>query len=302
MKVEPTVADELASKEVMVYYHAANRRVFQGSVWLRNIPGALAGASAELARSGVNLVATSSSNISNTNLAEWAFFAEAGEGWAGLKKTQEVLEGCPGVVKSVLKEGNEGMVVDDLHYPLRLSTGEPAMVMSRKNFRDMFNRMRTVFGSGGRAIIYELGLASGIEDYAHFARILGSNNLQRRVPDLVSLYTAHGWGRVGSVGHPRSGFSLRPFRGTVRLYDSFECTGVRATAPNSDFLRGHLEGFAQTLTGETIKCEETKCVSTGAAYCQFECHEVTLPPNTSVSWKSEVWRSLNSKSLNETFR
>lgn len=285
-----------------MYYHAANRRVFQGSVWLKNIPGAMAGASAELARSGVNLIATSSSNISNTDLAEWAFFAEAGEGWAGLKKTQEVLEGCPGVVKSVLKEGNEGMVVDDLHYPLLLSTGEPAMVMSRKTFRDMFNRLRMVYGSGGRAIIYELGLASGIEDYARFARIFGTNDLQRRVPELFSLYTAQGWGRVENVGHPRAGFSLQPFRGTLRVYDSFECTGVKATTPNSDFLRGHLEGFARTLTGETIKCEETKCVSAGDAYCQFECHEETLPPNASTSWKSEVWRSLNSKSLNETLR
>jgi hypothetical protein len=195
-KTKPAVDDTLAAKEVMVYYHAANRRVFQGSVWLKNVPGALAGASAELARSGVNLITTSSSNISNTDLSEWAFFAETGERWAGLREIQEALERCPGVVKSIFKEGIEGTVIDDLHYPLRLSTGEPAMIMSRKTFRDMFNRLLTVFGSGGRAIIYEMGLASGIEDYARFARILGSKNLQRKVPDLVFLYTAHGWGRV----------------------------------------------------------------------------------------------------------
>jgi predicted hydrocarbon binding protein len=296
------MGDKLATKDVMVYYHAANRRVFQGSVWLRNVPGALAGASAALARSGLNLVATSSSNISNTDLAEWAFFAEAGKGWAGLKKTQEVLEGCPGVVKSVLKEGNEGIVVDDLHYPLRLSTGEPAMIISRKTFRDMFNRLLTVFGSGGRAIIYELGLASGVEDYTHFARILGSKGLQRRIPDLVSLYTAHGWGRVENARGPRAEFSLRPFRGTLRVYDSFECTGASSKTPNGDFIRGHLEGFAQTLTGEMIKCEETKCVSMGDTYCQFECHEEALPPHAPIRWKSEVWGSLNSKLSNEKFR
>jgi len=299
-KAKPTVDDNLATKEVMVYYHAANRRVFQGSVWIRNVPGALAGASAELARSGANLVATSSSNISNTDLAQWAFFAEAGDGWAGLEKTQEMLEGSPGVVRSVLKEGIDGMVVDDLHYPLRLITGEPAMVMSRKTFRDMLDRLLAVFGSGGRAIIYELGLASGIEDYKHFVRIFGNKDLIRRIPDLVSLYTAYGWGRAEKAGGTRPAFSVRPFRGIVRLYDSFECSGISAKTPNSDFLRGHLEGFAQTLTGETIKCKETKCISTGDAYCQFDCREEVVSPDTPAPWKSEVWENLSSKSLNKT--
>jgi predicted hydrocarbon binding protein len=296
MKAKAKTSDRLATKAVMVYYHAANRQVFQGSVWLRNTPGALASASAALARSEVNLVATSASNIPSTDLAEWAFFAEAGEGWPGLKKTQEVLEGCHGVVKSVLKEGDGGMVVDDLHYPLQMVTGEQVMVMSRKTFRDMFDRLRTIYGSGGRAIIYELGLASGIESYTHFARILGSKSLQRRIPDLVSLYTAHGWGRAKNGEYQGHMFSMRPFRGTLKVYDSFECTGISTNTPNSDFLRGHLEGFVQTLTGEKIKCEETKCISMGDVYCQFECHEEIIHPNAPMPWKSEVWASLNSKS------
>lgn len=277
VKSKSTLGEALAAKEVMVYYHAAGRRVFQGSVWLRNVPGALAGASAELARSGANLVATSSSNIPNTDLAEWAFFAEAGDDWAGLKRTQEVLEGRPDVVKSVLKEGNEGMIIDNLHYPLRLTTGEPAMIVDRKTFRDMFDRILSVFGSGGRVIIYELGLASGLENNKHFVRVLGREGVGRRVPDLVDLYTAYGWGRVESAGDSRGGFSLHPFRGTVKVYDSFECTGIKSKTSNSDFLRGHIEGFAQALAGKQIECEETRCVSTGDAYCQFEASE--KPPS-----------------------
>jgi len=88
----------------------------------------------------------------------------------------------------------------------------------------------------------------------------------------------------------------------TRAYDAFECTGIRASTPNSDFLRGHLERFAQTLTGETVKCEKTKCVSTGDQFCQFECREEATSPQTPRPWKSEVWGSLTSKSLNKTFR
>jgi predicted hydrocarbon binding protein len=299
MKVEPKEDGGLVPKEVMVYYHAAGRRVFQGSIWLRNVPGALADASAALARSGVNLVATSASTIPNADLADWTFFAEAGDGWAGLEKTQEALEACPGVVKSVIKEGKEGMVVDDLRYPLRLSSGEPAMVVSRENLRDMFKRLKAILGSGGKVLVYELGLVYGIKDYAHYSQVLGSKELQRKIPDLLSFYAAYGWGRAMNDENLHSRFSLRPFRGTLRLYDSFECTGTTASTPNGDFLRGHLEGFIQGLTGETIKCEEMKCVSTGDKYCQFECREEPSPLQSQTQWKSEVWRSLNSKSLNE---
>jgi len=265
--------EALAAKEVMVYHHSAGHRVFQGSVWLRNVPGALASVSALLAKAGGNLIATSSSNIAGTDLAEWAFFAEAGNDWAGPKKTKEILDRCPDVVKSVLEEGMDGMVVDTLHYPLRLSTGEPAMVVDRKTFRDMFDRILAVFGSEGRAIIYEMGVASGLESNKHFEEVLGRDRIERRIPYLVSLYTAHGWGRVEPSKGPRPGSSVRPFRGTVRVYDSFECTGVKSKTPNSDFLRGHIEGFARALTGKEVKCEETRCVSMGDAYCQFEANE-----------------------------
>jgi len=270
VKAKPATSDALAAKEVMVYYHAAGRHVFQGSVWLRDVPGALASVTAELARCGVNLVATSSSSIPNTDLAEWAFFAEVREDWAGLKKTQEVLDRSPSVVKSVLKEGKNGLVVDNLHYPLRLSSGEPAMIVSRKTFRDMFDNLVTDFGSGGRVIIYKLGHASGMESYKHFSRILGRDGVGKRIPDLISLYEANGWGRVEAAGDSIGGFSLRPFRGALRLYDCFECTGVKAKAPNSDFIRGHIEGMIFALTGKHVKCEETKCISVGDEYCEFQ--------------------------------
>jgi len=269
----PAPGKALAAKEVMVYYHSIGHRVFQGSVWLRNVPGALASVSALLAQSGCNLLATSSSNIANTDLAEWAFFAEAGSPWAGPKKTRELLNKCPDVVKCVLEEGIEGMVVDTLHYPLRLSTGEPAMVVDRKTFRDMFDRIITVFGPGGRRIIYEMGLASGLQSNKHFTNVLGRDGVGRRVPYLVSLYTARGWGRVEQSKDSGDRFTTQPFRGKMKIYDSFECTGVKAKEPNSDFLRGHIEGFARSLSGKEIGCVETMCVSMGDPFCQFEAKE-----------------------------
>jgi predicted hydrocarbon binding protein len=265
--------EALPAKEVLTYYHAKGRRVFQGSVWLRNVPGALASVTAGVARSGANIIATSSSSIPNTDLAEWSFFAEAGAGWAGSKHTQEVLAKCPDVVKCVLKEGVEGTIVDTLHFPLRLSTGERAMVMEVATFRKMFDRILSDFGPGGRVIIYELGLACGLESNKHFAHVLGSESIGGRVPYLVSLYTAQGWGRVGPPDGSDGGFTLQPFHGTVRVYDSFECTGVKAESPNSDFIRGHIEGFARALVGREVNCRETKCISMGDEFCQFEARE-----------------------------
>ncbi len=260
--------DLIRAKEIMVYYHATDRQVFQGSVELKNVPGALAGVSAELARSGVNLVATASWNINSTGLAEWGFFAEAGAEWKGIDRIEQAVGSAPHVVSCAFREGREGMVVDTLHYPLRLNTGEPAMVVNRNTFAEMFQNLLTVFGSGGRVMIHQMGVASGKETSRNLLRILGREGLEKRFPEALSLYAAMGWGRVELTD-----FSLKPFRGRLFLYDSFECTGPRTGAPKSEFIRGHVEGLGQALLEKAVVCQETKCVSAGDPFCELRCGE-----------------------------
>ncbi|MFI5404308.1 MAG: V4R domain-containing protein [Candidatus Gagatemarchaeaceae archaeon] len=268
-ETEIAPVDALPPKVIMVYHLSPRRKVLQGSFWLRDVPGTLAAAAGQLARSGANLVATSSTSLPGTDLAEWSFFAEEGDDWRGLKKMQESLEESPGVVKTAIREGREGMVVGTLHYPLRLSTGEQAMVLGRKDLRGMFDYMLSVFGSGGRVMVYEQGVASRIEAGKHFWGVIGRENFGRRFPDMVSLYGAHGWGRVELVN-----YSAQPLRVTARMYDCFECVGgTSSETPKADFVRGHVVGSLQTMTGRPIECEETKCVSIGDAYCQFEIRE-----------------------------
>jgi len=63
-------------KFVRVYRDAKTRRAFVRTVWLKDVPGALAAAAGALASTGVNLVGSSSSTSNGTGYAEWGFFAE----------------------------------------------------------------------------------------------------------------------------------------------------------------------------------------------------------------------------------
>ena len=256
--------DAIRAKEIMVYYHATGRQVFQGSVELKNVPGALAGVSGELARSGINLVATESWNMNSTGLAEWGFFAEADLDWKGLDEVEKTMARAPNVVGCAFREGKDGMVVDTLHYPLRLNTGEPAMVLSRNAFAEMIQNLLGVFGSGGRVVIHQLGVAGGKESCRNLLRTFGREGLELRFPEAVSLYAAMGWGKPELAE-----YTVRPFSGRLIMYDSFECTGPRKGAPQSEFIRGHLEGFGQTLVNRAVACKETKCLSAGDPYCEL---------------------------------
>ena len=69
--------DETYPKEIMGYHFSPDKRVYVGSVVLKNVPEALAGVATALGKEGVNLIASESANIEGTGTSAWGFFAEA---------------------------------------------------------------------------------------------------------------------------------------------------------------------------------------------------------------------------------
>ncbi len=55
--------DEVYPKDIMGYSFSSDKKVYVGSVVLKNMPGALGGVATALRKEGVNLVASESSNI-----------------------------------------------------------------------------------------------------------------------------------------------------------------------------------------------------------------------------------------------
>jgi len=112
------LADELAPKEIMAWHFNPDKKVFLATVWMKNVPGALAGIVSVLAKEGVDLIGSTSANIRGTETSEWGFFAEAEKPEASPDWMKRMIMGAPNVVRCEVEEGQAGVVVDSLHYPL----------------------------------------------------------------------------------------------------------------------------------------------------------------------------------------
>jgi predicted hydrocarbon binding protein len=256
-------------KIVRVYHDAGQKRAFVGTVWLKDVPGALAAAAAGIAGVGVNLVSSSSSNLNGTGLAEWGFFAEVDDRNLTLERICEVIRKIPQVSRFELQEGYGGLVVDSIHYPLKFSTGQQGMIVSRGTFSGMLTHMREVYGTGGSVIAYQLGFSTGKKDANELLRVIGTERVLQNIASLTNVYLAQGWGVPELVK-----LSIEPLDADIRITDSFECANLRSSRPNSHFLRGHLAGLANVLFEKNVECTEVKCAAMGNDYCEFHCIEV----------------------------
>jgi predicted hydrocarbon binding protein len=260
---------ETPPKIVRVYHDAKSKRALVGTVWLRDVPGALAAAASTLASLGINLVSSSTSNVNGTGLAEWGFFAEVEDKKIVQDKMSQAMKNTPQVVRVEFDEGNDGVVVDRFHYPLRFSSGQQGMMVSRATFSGMLTNLREVFGTGGNVIAYQLGYSTGKQDADELIGALGKERVLMNLPSLLNLYLAQGWGVPELVD-----LSLEPLRSTVRLHDNFECAELKSFRPSSHFIRGHLAGLAKGFFDKSVECTEVKCMAMANDYCEFNSVEM----------------------------
>jgi predicted hydrocarbon binding protein len=61
---------------------------------------------------------------------------------------------------------------------------------------------------------------------------------------------------------------------TVRMSENFECIGQKSEVPTSHFMTGFLAGVMSVILEKPMGCGETRCIATGAKYCEFDIHKV----------------------------
>jgi predicted hydrocarbon binding protein len=267
MAEEPKLVG-LSPKEIHAYHYSPNKNVFLGSVKLKDVPGALAKATACVAKLGLNLVESNSSGDLSLGIAEWGFFAEAKDGHVSPSAIELALKETPDVLDCRVRGAEGRVVVDTLHYPLMLSIGAPAILIRKEVFADMLKFVVETYGSGGRALAYQLGKATGLKDGMDLLDEIGSERVLENLPELVNLYMAQGWGIPELIE-----LSFEPLTVTLRIDDCFECKPRNSIVPASNFIRGHLAGLGKAFFDKEIECVETKCVAKGDSYCEFEAVE-----------------------------
>lgn len=161
--------------------------------------------------------------------------------------------------------GGEEFVVDELFYPIVMSTtGARVMLMTKESFQSMLAAMDQMFGSGASVIAYKEGAAQGSR-YALGLRSIIRGDIRRFIGELAKLYAATGVGIAEFVV-----MNLDENRFVVRIADSIECQGKESGKHNSQWIRGHLSGAASSALDVQMECKETRCVAVGDPYCEFE--------------------------------
>ncbi len=251
------------AKETIGYHYNPKKKVFLLSIDIKNDPSALASIASILSDAGISVLGGFTSMNHETQTGIWGFFAET-ENDVRAARLKQLIDSSPYVIGCNVVEGTEGIVVDTIHFPVKLNSGETMILARKEVFSDMFNRLGEIFGTGGETIVFEEGEATGESDARRLIEVFGRDLAQESIPELSNLYLTLGWGRPELVR-----FNAIPFSATIRLYDSFECSGQKSTKPHSNFIRGHMTGLINTLFQKKVTCLETKCSALGDAFCEF---------------------------------
>ena len=244
---------------VFPFYYSAQKKLFHVVVRIRDVPGALAGV-LTLLTTELNLLGSTSYSIED-DTAMFSCFAEALRKSETSEEIQGLLAHSPWVLETKVSESKNGLLVDSFHTGVQVGNGEPYIMFPRAGMDDIFEKLVKTFGSGGETILYELGRNFGYDRFELYKPLLGPEP-RTRVDEATHIFEALGYGASTITMNPD---------GSVRVVveDCFECATPSEIGRSCAFRRGLAAGsFAALLEHET-RCQETKCRSKGAKFCEF---------------------------------
>jgi len=244
---------------VFPYYYSPDKKLFHVVARIRDVPGALAGVLA-LLTTEINLLGSTSYSIEGES-AVYSCFGEALRKSETPEEVQRLLVMSPWVLESRVVESKNGLLVDSYHTGVQVGTGEPYIMFPSAGMADIFEKLVKTFGSGGETILYELGRNFGYDRFELYKPLLGPEP-RGRVDDAAHIFEAMGYG--GSTVTQNSDGSVR-----MVVEDCFECVTPSEIGRSCAFRRGLAAGSFAALLGREVQCQETKCKSKGAKFCEF---------------------------------
>jgi predicted hydrocarbon binding protein len=251
-------------KEVMVFHYDPKKKVFLVSLHLENEPGALGNLANLLAVRGINILEGFFGGMSSGPKATVSFFAETGNQRVDASWLKEFIESSVLVSDVEVRPGVDGFVADSLNFPLTWSTGDRALLMRTASLRAMFATIMAADREEGERAIYDQGFSYARATYERLFSIYRPKG-KEGLAEMLKIYSATGWGLL-----ELSGLDPGRKRAKLKLEEGFECTDMNTGRHESNFVRGHLAGVLSTFFGSRVKAVETKCISKGDPYCEFE--------------------------------
>jgi predicted hydrocarbon binding protein len=130
----------------------------------------------------------------------------------------------------------------------------------------MIEEVNKVLGTGGSLVWYTAGKGAGKSMTKIFQKHLeGEESFEDIFNKVKNHHARWGWGRIKKV-------FLREKTGEfiIRIHENAFARGQHSSFPSCYFLKGYMEGLIEKLTGKHATSEETKCMTKGDPYCEFQ--------------------------------
>jgi predicted hydrocarbon binding protein len=251
-------------KIITAFMYIPKKNYFLINLELRNRLGDLAAVTKILADSSIEILTCSFTRGGGGRPGTWQVFVQPVGGSMSAEDLKRLLISCPDVVGCQIKESRDGLLVDSVTFPIKISSGQRAIIIRNDVWNSMLQRTREKFGSGGDVIIYEQGNMAGRMTGKELLGALGRGFLTQQLDQVVAMYQALGWGKARILTFNQSPLSL-----AIRMWESAECMGQKSDKPTGHFIRGHIVGVVEEIFGMECKCVETSCLARNGQFCEF---------------------------------
>jgi len=254
----------------MVFLLKEGRDLVGYEILLANIPGALKTVSSipEKYRLNIEYIETCSKSKEIYRLFIAIDFTDADEG-----VTPEVILNEYKKAKLYVIDVNIAPSIHNIVFPSRLCVknvgGMRAILLGLGNMKGLISGIKRNMGAEmGSSFLYHLGYGVGRELYKIYAEPYDIRDIDEGITLLTALARGGGWSDTVDK-------QISENKVIIKMEQLWECEipvneHGKKDKPASNYVRGILAGFFETLLQKRVVVKETRCISLGHRYCEFE--------------------------------
>ena len=142
--------------------------------------------------------------------------------------------------------------------------GAKWILMRIETLHGMMKEVEKILGTGACLVWHTAGKGAGKSLASLIKKEFETYNLRGISELLTEFYARCGWGRSEITSWREEGEIV------LRVWDNAFAKKGSSKTPSCFFLKGFIQGILGELTGKCVEIEETKCISKGDEYCEFQ--------------------------------
>lgn len=242
-----------------------NEKLYEVSVALKDVPGALAKVSKVLADANINIKTGESFYSPNYHASGfWTSFLDVSKATKKISDIKKELLKIEAVIDVKFVEPKPAPF-ESIHFPL-LHGSRRAIIVPVKTFWALWEGLeRILMRTGLEAVLYSVGKRTGEHSAMQLKEKYGVTG-KDLILAQIQLDKATGWG-MAEV----SNLDFKRLSATIIIYDCFEAIAWgKKPYKVCDFTRGYVAGYMSAVFGKPVEAIEVKCLAAGDEYCEFK--------------------------------